>query len=99
LESFVIILVRRFEARGVISMVMSWPVSSSVRGLRMVLVVDAEGAVGGGSGVEVEMVSMEGGFARKGVEESVRRVEGMEIFDLEARARCWVWEAKRADGV
>jgi len=81
-------------------MVMSWPVSSSVRGLRIVLVVDVVGPFGSGGGCDaVEIVSVEGGLERRVVVEIVRLAEDRKGMVVEGRACCWVREAKRVDGV
>jgi hypothetical protein len=80
-------------------MVMSWPVSSSIRGLRIVLVVDVVGPLGGGGCDEVEIVSVEGGLERRAVVDIVRLEDGEKRMVLEERARCWVREARRVDGV
>lgn len=99
LESFVIIWFKRFEARGVISMVMSWPVSSSVRGFRIVFVVDMVGPLGGGGFEEGEIVSIEGGLERGLVVDNFLLAESWKDVGLEERFRCLSLEAMEVDGV
>jgi hypothetical protein len=77
-------------------MVMSWPFSSSIRGLRIVLVVDVVGPLGGGGGDEVDIVSVDGGLGRRDVADIVRLDEGSEVIILEP---CCVREASRVDRV
>lgn len=71
-------------------MVMSCPVSSSTRGLRIVFVVDVVGPFGGGGGEELEIVSVEGGLDRWDVFDIVLFETGGEKEVLDWKVRCWI---------